>query len=717
MVIDYFFLTLQANNKNSYHNYTTMAYQYNVFGSEALKQGGFDFPIANEYHYIKVGDATINQLKSAGILPNKPYGSLSSHKPDGLIMNEKNAVKVLVEYKKPGKFSNAKTALNLVYKWYFTLAEKLNCNVICISDGDDSYWFHTKSRKQITLDNGNILCYSLDVSKLTDNKLTTEEREELAKLIARFEQIGNDGKLKIEPTLNPQELANNVWQKIWISTGKEPEKCLYNVVEIFIFKFLSDLGILEDDMAFESLYKTAEKNRDYALNKYASLIRLHIKEMFPRGADGTTIINGTIFVNEKGEANLSQSLLFYTVLKQFKEYGDHYGSFKNIDRNFKTRLYESFLRQSAGVSALGQYFTPRNVVKAIVKMANGENLPANARICDPFCGVGGFLLEFINEYDDFKKQFEPVNGVIAPQCEINGYDKGSDEKDDQRTIILAKANMLIYLSDLIVKHKGSTRTFAEEAFNKVFRLVKTNLGTFGLREDRHYDLILTNPPYVTSGVSTIKSEINDKGLKGLYTKAGNGLEGLAVSWIINSLKEGGSAFIVLPDGIMNRTSDKKLRDYLLQKCVLNAIISLPNRTFFATPKQTYIVALTKKKENEGFQTTPVFTYLISEIGETRDSKRFPLEQNDLVDMAVKFRQFMASKKDYVSDTKRCKIQDIRRFYDFNSWMIEKDWTEEECKSLGMENEITEISEEDFKDKVCQVKDIINELYNMLNDGK
>jgi len=694
-----------------------MAYQYNIFGSEALKQGGFDFPIANEYHYVKVGDATINQLKSAGILPNKSFGSLSSHKPDGLIVSEKNAVKVLIEYKKPGEFSNAKTAFSLIYKWYFTLAEKLNCNVICISDGDESYWFHAKSHKQIKNENGEVLTYRLDVSRLTDNKLTIEERDDLAKLIARFERIGKDGKLETEPTLNPQELANNVWQKIWISTGKEPEKCLYNVVEIFIFKFLSDLGILEDEMAFESLYNTAEKNRDYALNKYASLIRPHIKEMFPKGADGTTIINGTIFVNEKEEANLSQSLLFYSVLKQFKEYGDQYGSFKNIDKNFKTRLYESFLRQSAGVSALGQYFTPRNVVKAIVKMANGENLPANAKICDPFCGVGGFLLEFINEYDDFKTQFEPVNGVIAPQCEIKGYDKGSDEKDDQRTIILAKANMLIYLSDLIVKHKGSTRTFAEEAFNKVFHLVKTNLGTFGLKEDRCYDLILTNPPYVTSGVSTIKSEIIDKGFKGLYAKAGNGLEGLAVSWIVNSLKEGGSAFIVLPDGIMNRTSDKKLRDYLLQKCILNAIVSLPNRTFFATPKQTYIVALTKKKENEGVQTTPVFTYLISEIGETRDSKRFPLEQNDLVNMSVKFRQFMASRRDFVADTERCKIQDIHRFYDSNSWMIEKDWTEEERKSLGMEHEVTEISEEDFKDKVCQVKDIINELYNMLNDGK
>lgn len=694
-----------------------MAYQYNISGCEALKQGGFDFLIAEDIHYIKVGDATVNQLKSAGILPNKSYGKLSNHKPDGLIICEKNNVQVLVEYKKPGEFSNAENAFALIYNWYFNLAEKLCCNVICITDGDDTYWYHSKSHQQIKNEDGSVFCYRLDISKLTDNKMTIENKKELVKVIGRFAKIDNNGKLETESTLNPQELANNVWQKIWISTGKEPEKCLYNVVEIFIFKFLSDLGILEDDMSFNALFKNAESNDKYALTKYALLIRPKIKDMFPKGDDGTTIINGTIFVNEKGEANLSQSFLFYTVLKQFKEYGEKYGSFKYIDKNFKTRLYESFLRQSAGVSALGQYFTPRNVVKAIVKMANGDNLPSDAKICDPFCGVGGFLLEFLNEYEDFKKQFEPTNNRITPRCEIKGYDKGSDEKDDQRTIILAKANMLIYLSDLIVKHKECTQIFAQEVFNKVFHLVKTNLGTFGEEVNNYYDLILTNPPYVTSGVSTIKTEISAKGIKGFYANTGNGLEGLAVSWIINALKEGGSAYVVLPDGIMNRTSDKKLRDQILQKCIVNGIVSLPNRTFFATPKQTYIVALTKKKENEGIQTTPVFTYLISEIGETRDSKRFPLEQNDLIEMAVKFRQFMASRKEYVSDSQRCKIQDIKRFYDSNSWMIEKDWTEEERGSLGMENEITEISEEDFVDKVSQAKDIISELFNLISNGE
>lgn len=693
-----------------------MAYNYKVANCEELKQGAFDFTIKDSLHYIKVGGATVNQLKIAGILPKKSYGNLSNNKPDGIILNDKNDVIALIEYKRSGKIPTLDKAQSLVYEWYFALAEKVKCNVICITDGDNSYWFHAKTKNVITIESNGFLNYKLDVSKLTDNRMTVEEREELAKLISQFSTIDDYGNIAKEKILNPHELAKSVWQKIWISTGKEPKKCLYNVVEIFIFKFLSDLCILEDFMSFDSLFSLAERDRERALSRYASEIRPEIKKMFPPGQkDGTTIINGTIFVNEKGEANLSQAQLFYNVLKQFKEYGDKYGPFINIDKNFKTRLYESFLRQSAGVAALGQYFTPRNVVRAIVKMANGHNLPDNAKICDPFCGVGGFILEFINENSNFKNQYEPYNNEISPKCEIIGYDRGSDEHDDNRTIILAKANMLIYLSDFIAKHKRATQLFAVEVFNKTFHLIKSNLGTFGIDESDKYDLILTNPPYVTSGVSSIKSEIKAIGMDNIYPVTGNGLEGLSLPWIINSLKKGGTAFIILPDGVMNRTSDKKLRDYILSKCDLNCIVSLPNRTFFATPKQTYIISITKKSPNDGLQKSPVFTYLVSEIGETRDSKRFPINKNDLDDMAIGFKQFMVAKDEYKSLSPRCKIQDIDRFVNANSWMVDKDWSESEKSDLGLENEITEISEDDFIDKIKEIKDTVFNLYNSISN--
>lgn len=139
-------------------------------------------------------------------------------------------------------------------------------------------------------------------------------------------------------------------------------------------------------------------------------------------------------------------------LKVFQNYDEKHGSFKYVTKEFKTRLYETFLRQSAGVKNLGQYFTPRNVVQAMVKMSSASSLKEGARICDPFCGVGVFILETILLNDNIFKQFEPVNGVISPKITLLGYDKGTDEKDDERTIILAKANMLIYFSDLLSKY-------------------------------------------------------------------------------------------------------------------------------------------------------------------------------------------------------------------------------------------------------------------------
>ncbi len=661
--------------------------------SEELCCGGFDFQIHDDYHYIKIGATNVSQLKKAGILPDKTYTNLSQNKPDGILLKGKNTVKVLIEYKKDGKISNEKEALAVITDWYFKLAKLLGCNVICACDGINTYWFN--ANKDIIQDeSGNVLRYNLQVPQITENSLTQESQRELASLIQKFDNIDDNAQLKPEVILNPQNLANNVWQKIWISTGKEPEKCLYNVVEIFIFKFLSDLGILQDTLSFSHIYELSQKDKNLALETYANNIRDRIRKMFPKGSDGTTVINGTIFVNERGEPNLAQANLFQIVLSEFATYDKKYGSFKNIDKQFKTRLYESFLRQSAGISALGQYFTPRNVVISIINMINPESISENAKICDPFCGVGGFLLELINQIPKIKEQFKPINEIIAPKVELVGYDKGSDEKDDERTIILAKANMLIYFSDLLVKNTNCMKEFSEKAFNKVFHLLKTNLGTFGLDSHKEYfDLIITNPPYVTSGTDTVKKEINDKGLSHMYPSNAQGLEGLALEWIINALKPNGQTFVIIPDGLLHKQANKKLRDTIIDKCYINAIISLPSRTFFATPKKTYILAL-KKKNKPTKQTTPVFTYLISEIGETKDAKRFEIEENNLTSMSKLYRQFMAIPNDFNTEDLRCKIQDISKF-EQQHWLIDRDWSDEEKKNLGITDSISEITEDDF----------------------
>ncbi len=73
-----------------------------------------------------------------------------------------------------------------------------------------------------------------------------------------------------------------------------------------------------------------------------------------------------------------------------------------------------------------------------------------------------------------------------------------------------------------------------------------------------------------------------------------GIEGLFMEWIVRALKPGGKAFIVVPDGIMNRSNDKKLREFILEECILDCVISLPLNTFFTTNKKTYIMMLGSK---------------------------------------------------------------------------------------------------------------------------
>ena len=242
--------------------------------------------------------------------------------------------------------------------------------------------------------------------------------------------------------------------------------------------------------------------------------------------------------------------------------------------------------------------------------------------------------------------------------------------------------MLIYFSDLIKDNPGLTRDFAQ-LFNDTF-ILKTNsiLGTLAEPVEEKYDLILTNPPYVTSGSSNLKEEIKKVAeLENYYKVNAMGVEGLFMEWIVRALKPGGKAFIVVPDGIFNRQNDAKLRKFLLDECFIDAIISLPEKTFFTTIKKTYILALTKKIDKKAAQTTPVFTYLVSEIGETRDVYRFDIGQNDLQEAVMLFSFFKGNKSNFdkINTDKRCKIQPISKFVDNvnSSWIIDNWWSKEE----------------------------------------
>lgn len=696
-----------------------------------------------EYEYYPLQRTSLNQYKKAKVIPLKDYGKYGSRQPDGLLVDRTNKENIrviaVVEYKQSKDFQTD-AQKKMAFEQCNDLCQELNSIFGVISDGDNYVWINpqmgsleneykdrTTGRKRsysfIKNEDKKFLKERFKLQKQSEKnrELLDLETKNTIHVIDRIQSCINSTNSVLNSTeeVNPINLATSVWQDIYVNTGKSPTKCLYNVVELFIFKFLSDLEVLKSPFNFDFVLELSKTNNaKEALNYYADNCRRRIKhQLFPAGDDGTTILNGTIFVDTKEKAIDSQASLFKNSLEKYSKFG----SLRNIQKDFKTKLFETFLKQSSDKSRLGQFFTPRKVVRAIIEMADVDKLKSGSRVCDPFCGVGGFITE-IFQYPNRKRDFIPNSkGNIQPEITYLGFDKGND--DDERVIILAKANMLIYLSEIVEQFPSFAPKFSQ-IINKTFHFLSdSNLGTLKLRneENEKYDLILTNPPYITSGTTSLKKEIENENLSSCFTANGKGVDGLCLEWIIRNLKPKGRAFIILPHGIFNSTQNKNLRAFLLKECLVYGIISLPVKTFFNTPQKTFILIIEKKNKIEDLQDFPVFTYLVSDIGETLNIYRFENEgESDLEKAVVLFNLFKGAPKSFpinLLGDKRCKIQPIDIFNPENNWDIDKFWSKEEKVDLGIEEEENIVTIDEFKDKIDDLVLKLNEYSELISQIK
>ncbi len=157
------------------------------------------------------------------------------------------------------------------------------------------------------------------------------------------------------------------------------------------------------------------------------------------------------------------------------------------------------------------------------------------------------------------------------------------------------------------------------------------------------------------------------------------------------------------------------------------LISLPPKTFFTTPKKTYVLGITKKDCDEdecenSKQDFPVFTYLVFNIGETLDVNRFEIPKNDLDNAKNLFNQFKGSPNNFQTDDLRCKLQSIKKFENEKYWLIDKWWSKEEKIKLGIEKKENIVSIEEFKEeiqvlslKLVECKSLLDEMKVGIND--
>lgn len=674
-----------------------------------------DVSILDKYTCLSLGATTISDLMKSGKLKQVKISKNLSKKPDVLIINKNKEVVVFLEFKTPDEL-NTQAKLNKAIKQEIGVAKEIGAKIYIVTDGNKYIWLNPITGNLIVDEKGN------QITRKIDPKSEPKKVAEFIDLVSLSISAENDTILKLED-IDPTDLAKKIARILKRMTFASSKMSLYTFVEVFLFKYLSDINVLKDNNSFSyiySLYNVDESSRltnADILGAYLEGPRAQMKMLFPDGGDGTTIVNGQIFHVKRGVDGHyieedSHAICFKNIMDEFYNYEKSNGKFINISKDFKSKLFETFMKNSDDKSDMGQFFTPLKIVREMVNMVT---INSGMSICDPASGVGKFLLEAASNVP-----FEVKNGKLASGVDLYGFEKQMSGKDDITTI-LAKANMLIYFSKLFKDNNNvdEVQYLATELLNKVFYSSKKALGTLDKLEENKYDLILANPPYYQD--ATITKLASDTGF---YTAKGNGVEALFLEWIIRSLKYGGTANIVLPDGIFTNLGNTNLKELILKNCYIESIISLPINSFFNTPKKTYILTLRKKTEeeidNENKQDYKIFCYMCKSIGETLDTYRFDTpDDNDLHEAVNKYNSYknLPNKNDIQEPFKswfendgKMKLLSLDMFPSDSNWNIDNFWNDEEKITLGFKEADDVMSLDEFKS-------FINDLINDMNSYK
>lgn len=281
-------------------------------------------------------------------------------------------------------------------------------------------------------------------------------------------------------------------------------------------------------------------------------------------------------------------------------------------------LYEYLLSEITSAGKLGQFRTPRHIIQLICELVDPK---LGDTICDPACGTGGFLLgayqHILTQHTSKEHQQIDENGLTRGLV----GDKLTDERQwkqlKEKTFYgydMDDSMVRIGLMNLMMHGISSPNIEQKDTLSKKHD------------DDNHFDVIMANPPFTGS---IDKGDINES-LSLPTTKT----ELLFLNRIIKSLKIGGKAGVIVPDGVLFGTSNahKMARKMLLDECELQGIISMPSGVFKPYAGVSTAILIFVK----GGATEKVWFYDMKADGFSLDDKRGKVIANDLPDVVEKW---------------------------------------------------------------------------------
>ncbi|AIF82367.1 type I restriction-modification system methyltransferase subunit [Candidatus Nitrososphaera evergladensis SR1] len=282
------------------------------------------------------------------------------------------------------------------------------------------------------------------------------------------------------------------------------------------------------------------------------------------------------------------------------------------DADVKGDAYEELVGKNLRGS-LGEYFTPRNICRLAVRILlamHTKQQIQDAKIIDPACGTGGFLISVIDTmrqyyYDrEIAKDPSHERAMQIVDDEIRMYCARCLYGIDFNEVLVQAAQM-----NEVIHGNGSSNLFSVDSLKApgewpIDVAEKVKLGSF--------DMLMTNPPFGENIIIDDRHLLSQYDLAHVWKENDDGIlertddiksrmppQLLFIERSVQLLKPNGKLAIVLPDSVLSNPGLKYVRHWILTHTKVIASIDLAKEAFEpSTGTKTSLLILERKNETE-----------------------------------------------------------------------------------------------------------------------
>lgn len=246
------------------------------------------------------------------------------------------------------------------------------------------------------------------------------------------------------------------------------------------------------------------------------------------------------------------------------------------DADTKGDLFEHVLKQIKQAGELGQFRTPRHIIRAIVEIIDPK---IGETVYDPAAGTAGFL---VAAYNHIRLANSSPGGTQTAEIDGKTITRGLGDQLSAAQVSALQGNTF-FGNDVDPKMvRLATMNLTLRGLPNV-RILLRNVLTTTLDNERKaelalpeggYHVVLANPPF--SG-RVDKDRIVDDVKVGTTTAT----ELLFLKYMMDSLRPGGRCGVVVPEGVLfgSTGAHKELRRQLIENNRVEAVLSLPGGVF------------------------------------------------------------------------------------------------------------------------------------------